>query len=428
MDHSDWLSACESLVLIRMRTRCICFGLQHVRGLSRHCVPAGRFHFLGDIIAAMPHLIFKWHDQDLMKQILQAAILADIGDSGVALLHQILECGSQPNESMSGFFRFDDKTPYDGRRDAGQCLRTHWEAWVSAMFILQQQSNRVVQMASEERNTELQAAHQRKTTWADITKLLLKYGAGLYCKPCIVDHPVESIDDQRCRHVDLSALLEQILPGGSIATLRRIQFPYVGALRRNQLWRAMRSFLTSERNFITKLRNAGLSPDEQIHVFSSWFPDNEDFLRYIMDVPGSFSPNDKCNRCLRRFDPGGLVAWCIICEALSIFCMQCSTRVPFEAPALEHLYDETPDLMLKKSHTSIITAVGMPATYFGRPGMALRLLKLRHNGAQALVVLQEWYAKNRLETTVPYENALQLPASTSAPRRPHRTIQEGFGE
>lgn len=429
MDFPAWFSACESLMLTQMRTRCNCLGLGHFPFWESEFLEAGRYHFLGNVIAGMPLQIFQktlfGENRSFLGRILRTAILVDIGDAGMALLHQILDFGAHPNEleSHGPGFRINVAS-----KNTEWCLRTYWEAWVSTVYIRQQQSDGVSGSdASERQDAKTHVAHWQDTYWAAITTLLLRHGANTECTPCVTDHSMEPITDQKCRHVPVSTLLQQILPGGCVLPLRSMRSSHSNALRRNQHMRIFKSFLTSEHNLMTQVRNAGLPPDEQFLVLSVLYEDHWCLLETMMDLRDSVSVKDHCDRCSEYIGIGGLVAWCVDCEAVSFSCIRCSESVPFEAPSLKHLCDETPNLLFSKNHTSIVAAFNVPIYHVEGDYKALKLLKLRHTNFQALVVLREWYSKNPAESIDPSEKASAGTATSPGRLRRRQSLQEKKG-
>lgn len=377
---AEWLAACESSMITQTKANCDCRGLDHspVPFMNERCMKVGLERCLLETIGDLPFqalLVDKSSDLSLLDCFLHVPLRLGTNDSffpSLEALRQILECGCDPNKPVKEFV---------GCRPG--CQHTRWEAWLGGVY------RQLQQYDSEPERIRLQ-----ERTIAAVVDLLLSYGADPHCMPCIADHDASAyhssiFDRPQWRRISLDELLPLLIPTECFSRPAVLRATYsdtltISTLRRNQYRRAIRSFVTSERNIYN--RNTSLHPSFDYQ----WQHSQQRFLASLIGLSGP-AEYASC-RCSRGTHNVGLIAWCIDCRSLSSLCSDCCQIFShddcvFEPPckALQGSNEA-----VRNGHTSIAVASRCLEPFgFGPKGWMLR-----YSVAQALTVLKEWYARN----------------------------------
>lgn len=394
----DWFAAIESLTLKQINNgKCDCFGLRHVP--SEHffsfCIYAGRYHFLIESTASMPHHVFRRSKYEalgpnMLGRLFAAATDIDIGDSGVLLLRRLLEYGCHSFSLVEGW-------PSWRTLELGWCERTCWEALLGRLYIQLHRACRVIEEDKEIEDKERESTALRRRA-VTIMELLLRHGANPSCSPCIMDHGEALGTGLGCCRIPLSVPLERIFPAEERfplqRTLKEVTLPSKHhVLRRDQHRRAMRSLIKSQDNVKNRLAKVDISLRKRKAVVLTWLGQREIFLECMTNlrISGPLRQS-QCRRCYHYIDRRGLVAWCVDCQVSFCICTDCYQLSPSTWPPVEHPCEAFPG-MPPEDHTKIALAIGENEEWYCRDD-PLAYLRTEYSVGKAADVLKAWYLRN----------------------------------
>jgi hypothetical protein len=435
-----WLLTCESLTILQMqkvpgyRDE----GGLHRQGMPTRCVKAGLSKTVLEIYKHMPCLVHTrhYHSLDLLIELLLAATKLDIRSPELMLYRYIMEHGCNPNASVGNWpylwserYRFSPENhDFDTGGGFDWCARTTWQAWLGEAYLqTQQRAN-----AELPRQTS-RLLDMRKQWLGVLVDLLLRHGADPRCTIFITDHEEEPAREHpnSCSHVALEEILEQIVPAKNIVQLRKLRnicsdgrISHV--LRRNQQKRAVRSLLTSERNFFAMVSDSSSTPEPGLIMEAL----RKEFLE---SLTGAFNlQSGHCSGCSMQIQ-AALVTWCVECQSPSSMCLDCSQLRRSEAPSLISPCDKlaAPRASRDEDHTSVVFVwedfIARNGTHQAARDYA-DLLHARYPIDKAIAVLKEWYAKNPIEPDLTFEEAIRGIVTLPAPFEPYRSYQDGTAD
>jgi hypothetical protein len=441
--NASWLLTCESLTILQLQTvpGYRGEGRFHRHGLSTRSVKARLSKTVLKIHKHMPSLVHTRDccSLDLLGDLLHAATNIDIRSPELMLYRGILEHGCNPNASVGHWPRWGgERYPFisseesklsDTQSHFDWCPRTTWQAWLGEAYL--QTQRRVNAELSGQTNRVLD---MQKQWLGALVDLLLRYGADPRCTICITDHEYKKRDNPEefhmsCNHVTLEEILEQIVPAENVVQLRKLRdlcsdggISHV--LRKNQQKRAVRSLMTSERNF-SMVSTVSTDSSWPSHTMESL---RMEFLESLTDAVNL--PYSVCNGCSWAFE-AALVTWCIECQGLSFLCLSCSLSVPSEVPDLVSLCNNlaVPHGSRNGGHTSV-TFLWEYDDFRNGDELTVGLrdyadvLHARYSTDQAIAFLKEWYAKDPIEPDLTFEEAIQGIVMLPVPFEPYQSYQD----
>jgi hypothetical protein len=429
---ASWLLTCESLTVLQMQKSpgCRDHGDLCEIGMPARCIKAGLSKIVLKLYEHMPCLVHTrdYLRLDLLGYLLHAATDIDIRSPELMFYRWIMEHGCDPNARVGAWpYFWDERYPFSsGGHDSPfrWCFRTTWQAWLGEAYLQTQRRVNAEFSGQTSRVLDMQ-----KQWLGALVDLLLRHGADPHCTICITDHEEKSAglwgNTEHCYHVALEEVFEQIVPAESLVQLRKLQNLCSDArishvLRRNQQKRAVRSLLTTERNF-------SMVSTDSTGPFTMEAQRKEFLESLTCAVCLMYSD---CNGCSMWLD-AALVTWCIECQGLSSLCFDCSQLSPSEVPSLISPCKSiaVPRASRDEDHASIVLA--WMGFRYRRPQAEedyADLLHTRYPTDQAIAFLKEWYANDPIEPDLTFEEAIRGIVTLPAPFEPYQSYQDGAAD
>jgi hypothetical protein len=441
---APWLLTCESLAISQLRkhrTDLLKHTEYHLGRLPGLCMKAG----LGSVVLEMfkdsPHRAIVRDDlsPDLLGQLLQVTTKLESRDPDPALIRHVLEFGCDPNARLGKWpSRWDQRYPFSeasvyAYNKLHWCFRTTWQAWLGETYLL------IQQQVNAESPEEISSLLEERKVWIGVlVDLLLRYGADPHATICVTDHETQkrfySKVGVACNHVTFERLLQHIVPAESLMQLQDLRIlcrdsRMSHTLRKNQQRRAIRSLLTSKQNRLTGLP-----------VYPMPMPTNEDlWVAFLYSSTGAvtWAVEYDCNECGSEngvpAPTATLVTWCVECQSLSYFCLECSRLRPDEVPDLAFSCNRSVVAFPSRDegHASAVFVWEHPFfriddSETARTKDYADLLHERYPIDRAITFLKHWYSKNPIEPDLTFEEAIRDITTLPVPFQPYQFYQDGM--
>jgi hypothetical protein len=369
---------------------------------------------------------------DLLGQLLQVTTKLESRDPDPALIRRVLEFGCDPNARLGKRPSWwDQRYPFSEASVTMYtrlywCFRTTWQAWLGETYLLTQQQT------NAETPGQISSLLEERKVWIGVlVDLLLRYGADPHATICVTDHEKEPYSKVgvACNHVTFERLLQHIAPAESLMQLQDLRILCCDSrishtLRKNQRSRAIRSLLTSKQNRLTG------SP-----VYPMPMPTNEDlWVAFLYSSKGAviLAVEYDCNECGSKngvlAPRATLVTWCVECQSLSYFCLECSQLRPDEAPDLTFSCNRSVVAFPSRDegHASVVFVwehplFGYDDSETARTKDYADFLHERYPIDHAITFLKDWYSKNPIEPDLTFEEAIRDVTTLPVPFQPYQS-------